>query len=39
VPTRPRTIEVFQTLAKQGGWIVQEAIERPFSYNLRLVKA
>ena len=38
VPTRPRTIEAFQTLAKQGGWIVQEAIERPFSYNVRLVK-
>jgi len=38
VPTRPRTIEAFQTLAKQGGWIVQEVIERPFSYNVRLVK-
>jgi hypothetical protein len=39
VPTRPRTIEAFQTLAKQGGWIVQQVIERPFSFNVRLVKA
>jgi hypothetical protein len=39
VSTRPRTIEAFQTLAKQGGWIVQEVIERPFSYNVRLVKS
>ena len=39
VPTRPRTIEAFQTLAKQSGWMAQEVIERPFSYNVRLVKA
>jgi hypothetical protein len=39
VPTRPRTIEAFRVLAEQGGWIVQEVIERPFSYNVRLVKA
>jgi hypothetical protein len=39
VPTRPRTIEAFQTLAKDSGWMAQEVIERPFSYNVRLVKA
>jgi hypothetical protein len=39
VQTRPRTIEAFQTLAKQGGWIMHEVIERPFSYNVRLGKA
>jgi len=39
VPTRPRTIEAFRVLAEQGGWIVQEVLERPFSYNVRLVKA
>jgi hypothetical protein len=39
VPTRPRTIEAFRVLAEQGGWIVHEVIERPFSYNVRLVKA
>jgi hypothetical protein len=39
VPTRPRTMEAFQNLATQGGWTVQEVFERPFSYNVRLVKA
>ncbi len=39
VPTRPRTIEAFRALAEQGGWVVQEVLERPFSYNVRLVKA
>jgi len=39
VSTRPRRIGAFRTLAKQGGWIVQEVLERPFSYNVRLVKA
>jgi hypothetical protein len=39
VSTRPRTIEAFRALANQGGWMVQEVIERPFSYNVRLVKA
>ena len=39
VSTRPRTIEAFRALAKQGGWIVEEVMERPFSYNVRLVKA
>jgi hypothetical protein len=36
--TRPRTLEAFRTLAEQTGWIVQHVIERPFSYNVRLVK-
>jgi hypothetical protein len=39
VSTRPRTIEAFRALAERGGWIVQEVLERPFSYNVRLVKA
>jgi hypothetical protein len=37
--TLPRTMEAFQTLAKEGGWNVQEVVERPFSFNVRLVKA
>ncbi len=36
--TRPRTIEGFRSLCDQGGWKVEEAIERPFSYNVRLGK-
>jgi hypothetical protein len=39
VSTRPRTIEVFRSLAEKAGWILQHVIERPFSYNVRLVKA
>jgi hypothetical protein len=38
VLTRPRRIEGFRSLCEQGGWKVEEAIERPFSYNVRLVK-
>jgi hypothetical protein len=38
VSTRPRTSETFQSICEQGGWIVEEMIERPFSYNVRLVK-
>jgi hypothetical protein len=38
VSTRPRTIEGFRSLCEQGGWRVEEAMERPFSYNVRLVK-
>jgi len=38
VLTRPRTMEGFRSLCKQGGWTVEEALERPFSYNVRLVK-
>jgi len=39
VTTRPRTMEAFRVLAERGGWSVEETIERPFSYNVRLVKA
>jgi hypothetical protein len=39
VSTRPRTMEAFQVLAEQGGWTMQEVVERSFSYNVRLVKA
>jgi hypothetical protein len=38
VLTRPRTIEAFQVLCEEGGWRVEGVIERPFSYNVRLVK-
>ncbi len=39
VAIRPRTMEAFRALAKQGGWTVQMAIERPFSYHVRLMKS
>jgi hypothetical protein len=38
VLTRPRTIEGFRSLCERGGWTLEEAIARPFSYNVRLVK-
>jgi hypothetical protein len=38
VATRPRTLEAFRSVAEQAGWSVQHVIERPFSYNTRLVK-
>jgi hypothetical protein len=38
ISTRPRTIEAFQSLSEEAGWRVQTVIERPFSYNVRLVK-
>src|SRR5713226_7482445 len=37
--TRPRTLEAFRSLAGQARWIVHHVLERPFSYNVRLVKA
>jgi hypothetical protein len=37
--TRPRTLDAFQRLAEQAGWTVQDVIERPFTFNVRLVKA
>jgi hypothetical protein len=37
--TRPRTMEAFRDLSAQAGWNVQEVRDRPFSYNVRLVKA
>jgi hypothetical protein len=39
VATRPRTLDAFTSLAEQGGWMVQHVIERPFTFNVRLVKA
>ncbi len=38
VRTRPRTIEAFRVLAERGEWSVEKVLERPFSYNVRLVK-
>lgn len=37
VTTIPRSIEVFRNLASEAGWLVDSAVERPFSYNVRLV--
>ncbi|WP_263350125.1 hypothetical protein [Acidicapsa acidisoli] len=39
IATRPRTLEAFQSLVKEAGWVVQRVIERPFSYNVRMEKA
>jgi hypothetical protein len=36
--TRPRTLQTFESLVEPAGWIVEHVIERPFSYNVRLVK-
>ncbi|HEY2547133.1 MAG TPA: hypothetical protein VGI46_13790, partial [Candidatus Acidoferrum sp.] len=36
--TRPRTIEAFRTLCEAGGWKLEEVIERPFSYHVRMIK-
>jgi hypothetical protein len=36
---RPRSLEVFNALARRGGWSVDQAIERPFSHNFRLKKS
>jgi hypothetical protein len=32
-------MEAFRRLAQEGGWKAEEVVERPFSFNLRLVKA
>jgi hypothetical protein len=39
VATRPRTLDAFRRLAEQAGWTVRDVIERPFTFNVRLVKA
>ncbi len=39
VAVRPRTLEGFRELAERRGWGVEEVIERPFSYHVRLVKS
>jgi hypothetical protein len=36
--TRPRTLAQFDSLCNRAGWRIQRVIERPFSYNVRLVK-
>jgi hypothetical protein len=38
IVTRPRTLKEFHNLAIQSGWTIQHVIERPMSFNLRLVK-
>ena len=38
IPTVPRTIEAFRRLAERAGWSVQEVLDRPFSYHVRLAK-
>jgi hypothetical protein len=38
VATRPRTLEAFGCLAERAGWMLHCVIERPFSYNVRLVR-
>ena len=38
VASRPRTIEAFGRLAERAGWGLERTIERPFSYQVRLVK-
>jgi hypothetical protein len=37
--TRLRTLEAFEALASAAAWTVDRVIARPFSYNVRLVKA
>jgi hypothetical protein len=36
--TRARTLAQFDFLCDRAGWQIQRVIERPFSYNVRLVK-
>lgn len=36
--TRPRTLAQFNSLCDRAGWQIQRVIERPFSYDVRLVK-
>jgi hypothetical protein len=38
IPTLPRTIEAFRGLVERAGWSVQEVLDRPFSYHVRLAK-
>jgi len=35
---KPRTLEAFARLARPAGWTLDESIERPFSYNVKLMK-
>jgi hypothetical protein len=36
VTTVPRSIEAFRNLASAAGWQIETALERPFSYSVRL---
>jgi hypothetical protein len=36
--TQPRTIEAVRNITEQAGWSVQHVLERPFGYNVRLVR-
>jgi len=38
IRTHPRTLEQFTSLAKDAGWKLQRAIERPFSFHVSLAK-
>jgi hypothetical protein len=38
VSTRPRTLDAFGCLAERAGWLLHGVIDRPFSYNVRLVR-
>jgi hypothetical protein len=39
ISIRPRRLEEFRALANRAGWKVEQAVERPFSFNVRLVRA
>lgn len=38
VATKARTLDAFQDLVMRAGWTLERAIERPFSYHVRLAK-
>jgi hypothetical protein len=38
VATRPRTLDAFRSLVAEAGWVIERAIERPFSYNVLVMK-
>jgi hypothetical protein len=38
IPTRPRSLDAFRLLAASAGWVVEQAMERTFSYHVRMVK-
>jgi hypothetical protein len=39
VAARPHTIDAFRALAAKAGWLVEQVVERPFSFNVRLAKS
>jgi hypothetical protein len=38
VAVRPRTLQSFNALVKDAGWIVDRTIERPLSYHVRMIR-